>query len=110
MYPMYLEIIARNLSCTIRDWGAFNNYVDKMRGEGVKNVCFCLCSGYKNCPRRGEGVKKWQHSVHVVVECPLTLLIDYVNKNVITILQKNIKKLIKKHPFQRTCSYTVVIR
>ena len=29
--------------------GAFNNYVDKMRGEGVK---------------------KWQNSVHVVVECP----------------------------------------
>ena len=32
--------------------GPFNNYVDKMRG-------------------RGEGVKKWQNSVHIVVECPL---------------------------------------
>ena len=31
--------------------GPFNNYVDKMRGEGVKNVCFCPTSGYKNCPR-----------------------------------------------------------
>ena len=36
----------------------FNNYVNKMRGS--KNVCFC--------PRGGGGVKKWQSSVHVVVE------------------------------------------
>ena len=28
--------------------GAFNNYVDKIRGEGSKNVCFCPRSGYKN--------------------------------------------------------------
>ena len=39
----------------------FNNYVDKikdkMRGEGVKNVCFCPRSGYENCPRRGGGSK-----------------------------------------------------
>ena len=28
---------------------------------------------YKNCPRRG--VKKWQSSVHVVVECPLSGII-----------------------------------
>ena len=50
--------------------GTFNNYVDKMRGRGSKNVCFCPCSGYKNCPRRGGG-QKWQNFVHVVVECPL---------------------------------------
>ena len=42
-----------------------------MRGEGVKNFCFCPRSGYKNCPRRGGGVKQWQNYVHVVVECPL---------------------------------------
>ena len=30
---------------------------------------FDLYSSYKNCPRRG-GVKKWQNSVHVVVEWP----------------------------------------
>ena len=24
---------------------------------GSKNVCFCPCSGYKNCPRRGGGQK-----------------------------------------------------
>ena len=49
----------------------FNNYVDKMRwGEGVKNICFCPRSRYKNCPRKGRGgeVKKWQNSVHVIVE------------------------------------------
>ena len=39
--------------------GPFNNYVDKMRGEGVKN-----------CPRRGV-VKKRQSSVLVFVECLL---------------------------------------
>jgi hypothetical protein len=39
--------------------GPFNNYVDKMRGGGVKNVCICLHSGYKNCPRKeGGGGKK----------------------------------------------------
>ena len=28
----------------------FNNYVDKMRGEGSRNVSFCPRSGYKmNC-------------------------------------------------------------
>jgi hypothetical protein len=35
--------------------GPFNNYVDKMRGRGGQNVCFCPRSGYKNCPRRGGG-------------------------------------------------------
>ena len=38
--------------------GSFNNYVDKMRGEGIK----------KMSNLRGEGVKKWQNYVHVVVE------------------------------------------
>ena len=43
-----------------------------MRGErGSKYVCFCQCSGYKNCPHRGRGVKQWQNSAHVVVKCPL---------------------------------------
>jgi hypothetical protein len=36
--------------------GSFNNYVDKMRGEGVKKCkFFCPRSGYKNCPRREGG-------------------------------------------------------
>ena len=38
-------------------------------GRGSKNSCFCPCLEYKNCPRQGGGwVKKWQNSVHVVVE------------------------------------------
>ena len=38
--------------------GPFNNYVDKMRVEGVKNICFCPHSGYKNCQRGGRGGQK----------------------------------------------------
>ena len=60
--------------------GSFNNYVNKMRGRGSKNVCFCQRSGCKNCPHRGWGVKKWQNSVHVVVECPLTDLPTLVER------------------------------
>ena len=33
--------------------GAFNNYVEKMRGGGgQKCIFFCSRSGYKNCPRK----------------------------------------------------------
>ena len=55
--------------------GPFNNYVDKMRrGGGQKMSGFCPRSGYKNCPCRGvESVKKWQNSVHEIVEWPLKL-------------------------------------
>ena len=37
-------------------------------GGGQKLSGFCPCSGNENCPRRGVVVKKWQNSVHVVVE------------------------------------------
>ena len=47
---------------------SFNNYVDKMRAEGVKNGYFGLHSWYKNCPGKRGVVKKWQNSVHVVVK------------------------------------------
>ena len=40
-------------------------------GRGSKNVCFCWRSGYKNCPCSEGGGRKWQNSVHVVVEWPL---------------------------------------
>ena len=53
-------------------WGAFNNYVDKMRGEGVINLsAFVHAQGIKTIQARGREVKKLQTSVHVVVECPL---------------------------------------
>ena len=38
--------------------GPFNNYV-RGQDEGIKNVCFCPRSEYKNYPRRaGEGGQK----------------------------------------------------
>ena len=40
--------------------GPFNNYVDKMRGEGVKKCLFFV---------HDQSIK----TVHVVVECPLCL-------------------------------------
>ena len=33
---------------------------------------FVHAEGIKTVHAGGEGVKKWQNSVHVVVECPLT--------------------------------------
>ena len=33
---------------------------------------FVHAEGIKTVQEGGEGVKKWQNSVHVVVECPLT--------------------------------------
>ena len=36
--------------------GPFNNYVDKMRGKGVKKCLFFPRSVYKNYPRRGGGI------------------------------------------------------
>ena len=45
--------------------GSFNNYVDKMRGGGGQKMSFFV---------HAQGIKtdkKWQNSVHVVVECPL---------------------------------------
>ena len=51
--------------------GAFNNYVDKMRGGGIKNVFFVHALGIRTV-HSGRGVKKWQNSFHIVVECPLS--------------------------------------
>ena len=45
--------------------GAFNNYVDKMRGEGVKKG---HAYDIKTVHAGGGGSEKWQNSVHVVVE------------------------------------------
>jgi hypothetical protein len=52
--------------------GAFNNYVDKMRGGGGQKMSvFVHAQGIKTVHGGGGGVKKWQISVHVVVECSL---------------------------------------
>ena len=50
--------------------GLFNNFVDKMRGGGQKMSVFVHAQGIKTVLRRGG--EKWQNSVHVVVECPLS--------------------------------------
>ena len=34
-------------------------------------MCFCDAQDIKTVHAGGGGVKKWQNSVHVVVECPL---------------------------------------
>ena len=44
--------------------GPFKNYmvggtVIRIVRNYLKNVCFCTRSGYKNCPRRGEGGTKF---------------------------------------------------
>ena len=50
--------------------GAFNNYVDKMRGGGGQKISvFVHAQGIKTVHAGGRGVKKWQNFVHVVVEC-----------------------------------------
>ena len=48
--------------------GPFNNYVDKMRGSDQKMSIFVHAQGIKTVHAGGVGVKKWQNSVHVVVE------------------------------------------
>ena len=48
-----------------------NNYVDKIWGEMVKMSVFVHAQGIKTVHAGEGGVKKWQNSVHVVVECPL---------------------------------------
>ena len=47
--------------------GSFNNYVDKMRG-GQKMHVFVRSQDVKTVHTKGEGIKKWQNSVQVVVE------------------------------------------
>ena len=52
--------------------GSFNNYVDKMMaGGGQKMSFFVHAYDIKNVHSGVGGIKKWQNSVHVVVECPL---------------------------------------
>ena len=48
--------------------GAFSNYVDKMRGEGVKKILFLFTLMISKQSTQGGGVQKWQNSVHVIVE------------------------------------------
>ena len=68
--------------------GPFNNYVDKMRG---RVSVFVHAQGIKTVHAGGE-IKKWQNSVHVVVECPLLKRpqkYDKISKLVLTVLKVN---------------------
>ena len=48
--------------------------MDKLRGGGGQKMSvFVHAQGMKTV-HAGGGVKKWQNSVHVVVECPLKAL------------------------------------
>ena len=59
--------------------GPFNNYVDKMRGGvGQKRSVFVHAQSIKTVHTEGGGVKKWQNSVHVVVECPLNGKLEFI--------------------------------
>ena len=51
--------------------GAFNNYVDKMRGGGSKMSVFVHGYGIKTVHAGGGGVNKWQNSVYVIIEYSL---------------------------------------
>ena len=62
------EFRSKGLYIVRRD--PFNNYVDKMRGGGVQTMSVFVHAGSVE----GGGVKRWQNSVHVVVECPLVSL------------------------------------
>ena len=59
-----------NLSKSTSSKGAFNNYVDKMRGggQGVKKCPFFVHAQDIKTVHAVGVVKKWQNSVHVVVE------------------------------------------
>jgi hypothetical protein len=65
--------------------GAFNNYVDKMRGGGGQKMPVFVHAQGKKIVHAGMGGKKWQNSVHVVVECPLSpyvsSMVKYSNKS-----------------------------
>ena len=73
-----------NFSASSLPWGHSITTWTRWGEEGVKKCLFFPCSGYKNCPRRGR-VKKWQNSVHVVVEWPLTSLLSDIFRNLNTV-------------------------
>ena len=66
-----VQVSMSDIACSCK--GPFNNYVDKMRkGVGQKMSVFVHAQGIKTV-HAGGGGKKWQNSVHVVVECHLDM-------------------------------------
>ena len=69
-FHAYLKIFLRSAQPNhfVCNKGPFNNYVDKRRGGGGQKMSvFVHAQGIK-IVHAGVGVKKWQNSVHVVVE------------------------------------------
>ena len=69
-----MTMIVSKVSCILSYIkGTFNNYVDKMKegGGGQKMSVFVHAQGIKTVHTE-RGVRKWQNSVHVEVECPRT--------------------------------------
>ena len=56
---------------------------------------FVHAQGIKTVHAKGGGVKKWQNSVHIVVECPLIMVIcaKFNQKYVTPCQQKTLKML-----------------
>ena len=48
--------------------GLFNNYVEKIRGERGQKMSVFVHARVLKLSTQGGKVKKWQNSVHVVVE------------------------------------------
>ena len=48
---------------------------------------FVHALGIKTVQEREEGIKKWQNSVHVVVECPLPPALGIISKRLFRILK-----------------------
>ena len=58
---------------------------------------FVHAQGYKNCPHKGGGVKKWQNSVHVVVECPLSTFSDCTSNYLLILCEKDLCVYLRKY-------------
>ena len=51
--------------------------MDKLRGGGGQKMSvFVHAQGIKTVHAGVGGVKKWQNSVHVVVQCPLSFIAE----------------------------------
>ena len=57
--------------CPLRRIRGIQRGQDEGGGAGRKMSVFDHAQGIKTVHAGGEGVKKWQNSLHVVVECPL---------------------------------------
>ena len=56
------------MACMAHAKGPFNNYVDKMKEEGVKKCLFLSVLKVLKLSTQGGGGKRWLNSVHKVVE------------------------------------------